>query len=569
MMRRTELLILFLGLSGLPLLAEEPKFKEMAAEWGLDFVHFNGMSGELYFVEMMGQGLAVLDFDNDGDLDVYCLQGHMLGPDKSIDDATFPTSYGEPLTDRLYRNDLVLDSDGSLRPHFVDVTQRSGLAASGYGMGVATGDYDNDGWVDLYITNWGSNQLLRNEGDGTFTDVTAAAGVDDNRYSASTVFFDFDRDGWLDLFVTNYVDWRFELRKDCFTSGGARDYCAPWVFKPVKDRLFRNRGDGTFEVVSRSAGIDAEIGAGLGAVTADFDADGWIDLYVANDALPNQLWMNQRDGTFVDDALLAGCAVNDLGMPEGSMGVVAGDLDGDGSVDLFMSHIVEETNTLYLNDGTGLFREAARDSGLGMPSFKYTGFGTALFDFDNDGWLDLFVANGAVHEIEELIRKGDPFPIHQPDQLYRNLGGGRFSDVTSQADAFVYSEVGRGVSHGDLDNDGDSDLLVANNAGPVRLFLNEAGQAASWLGVRLVSAPPRRDLPDVRVVARREDRRKLWRWSGTDGSYASASDPRVLLGLGESGRVEELEVTWPDGSHQRWINPPSGRYLTLQQTGGE
>jgi len=568
-MRRIELLIVCLGMVGPSLLAGEPKFTEVAADFGLDFVHSNGMSGELYFVEMMGQGLAVLDFDNDGDLDVYCLQGHMLGPGKSIGDATLPSAYPQPLTDRLYRNDLVVAPDGSLKPHFVDVTERSGLTAFGYGMGVATGDFDNDGWVDLYISNWGPNQLLRNDGDGTFTDVTEAAGVDDNRYSASTVFFDFDRDGWLDLFVTNYVDWRYELRKDCFTSGGARDYCAPWAFEPVKDRLFHNRGDGTFELVTRSAGIEAEIGAGLGVVTADFDADGWIDFYVANDAMPNHLWMNQRDGTFINDALLAGCAVNDLGMPEGSMGIVAGDLDGDGSVDLFMSHIVEETNTLYLNDGTGMFREAARDSGLGLPSFKHTGFGTALFDFDNDGWLDLFVANGAVHEIEELIRRGDPFPLHQPDQLYRNLGRAKFSDVTLQAGAFVFSDVGRGASHGDLDNDGDPDLLVANNAGPVRLFLNESGQAASWLGLRLVSAPPRRNLPDAQVEARRDDRFTLWRQSGTDGSYASASDPRVLLGLGEAKRVEELEVTWPDGSRQRWIDPPSGRYLTLQQPGGE
>ena len=250
------------------------------------------------------------------------------------------------------------------------------------------------------------------------------------------------------------------------------------------------------------------------------------------------------------------------------MGLVAGDLDGDGSVDLFMSHIVEETNTLYLNDGTGMFREAARDSGLGLPSFKYTGFGTAQFDFDKDGWLDLFVANGAVHEIEELVRQGDPFPIHQPDQLYRNLGKGRFVDVTSQAGAFVFSEVGRGVSHGDLDNDGDSELLIANNGGALRLFLNESAPEASWLGLRLVSTRPQRDLPDVQVAALREDGFRLWRWSGTDGSYASASDPRVLLGLGAAKGVEELEVSWPDGSRQKWVDPPSGRYSTLQHPGG-
>ena len=555
------------ALASLPALAGEPRFTEVAADIGLDFVHFNGMSGELYFVEMMGQGLAVLDYDNDGDLDVYFLQGHMLGEGKTVADATFPPKYPEPFTDRLYRNDLTLGPEGEVQARYVDVTERIGLSAVGYGIGVASGDYNNDGWIDLYLNNWGSNQMLRNNGDGTFSDATAETATDDPRYSASATFIDYDRDGWLDLFVANYVDWRMATRKDCTGMGGARDYCAPWAFEPVPDSLFHNRGDGRFENATRSAGIEGDYGAGLGVVTADFNYDGWPDIYVANDAMPNQLWINQRDGTFFNDALLAGCAVNDMGMPEGSMGVVAGDIDGDGFIDLFMSHIVEETNTLYLNDGKGMFREVTRDSGLALPSFKYTGFGTALFDFDNDGWLDLFIANGAVHEIEQLAREGDIFPIHQPDTLYRNLGQGRFVEVTAEAGAFTFSEVGRGVVFGDLENDGDSDLLVANNGGPARVFRNENGNRAGWLGLGFLQPPPHHQPPGVGVGAERSDGVKMWRRSGTDGSYASAGESRVLLGLQDADGPVQLRIQWPDGRVQEYANLPPNHYLTLVDTG--
>jgi hypothetical protein len=555
------------ALTSLPALAGEPRFTEVAEDIGLDFVHFNGMSGELYFVEMMGQGLAVLDYDNDGDLDVYFLQGHMLGDGKTIADATIPPKYPEPFSDRLYRNDLEMGPEGELQSRFVDITGQIGLAAEGYGIGVASGDYNNDGWTDLYLNNWGSNQMLRNNGDGSFSDATGETGTDDPRYSASSTFLDYDRDGWLDLFVVNYVDWRLATRKDCTGMGGARDYCAPWAFEPVPDTLFRNRGNGRFENVTKSAGVEGEYGAGLGVVSADFNYDGWPDIYVANDALPNLLWINQRDGTFFNDALLAGCAVNDMGMPEGSMGVVAGDIDGDGFIDLFMSHIVEETNTLYLNDGKGMFREITRDSGLALPSFKYTGFGTALFDFDNDGWLDLFVANGAVHEIEHLAREGDIFPIHQPDTLDRNLGRGRFTEVTQQAGAFVFSEVGRGVVFGDLENDGDSDLLVANNGGPARVYRNEAGNSANWLGLRFVSSPPHHQPPGVSVEAERADGSKIWRRSGTDGSYASAGESRVLLGLQNSDGPVRVRVEWPSGRLREYSSLPPNRYITLMDEG--
>ncbi|MGB6640078.1 MAG: CRTAC1 family protein [Thermoanaerobaculia bacterium] len=532
---------------------------------GLDFVHFNGMSGEIYFLEMTGQGLALLDWDHDGDLDVYYLQGHMLGEGKTLEDATIAPKYPEPFTDRLYRNDSTVDDNGKPVIRFQDVTELIGLQAYGYGQGAATGDFNNDGWVDLYVTNWKSNQMLMNNGDGTFEDVTAETGTDDTRWSVSAAFFDLDRDGWLDLFVTNYVDFRYATHKVCTTMAGAANYCAPGVFGPLKDSLFRNRGDGTFENISKSSGIDAEIAAGLGVVTNDFNGDGWVDIYVANDAFPNQLWINQRDGTLFNDALIAGCAVNDQGMPEGSMGVVAGDIDGDGSQDLFMAHIVEQTNTLYLNDGSGIFREATRTSGLGLPSFKYTGFGTALFDFDNDGWLDLFVGNGAVQVIQKLVERGDIYPIHQPDTLYQNLGGGRFEEVTDRAGAFIFSEVSRGVAHGDIDNDGDSDLVLANNAGPARLFRNDGGQDAHWLGLRLLGGHSLADVPNAKVRVVRGDNFTAWRRSGTHGSYAAASDPRLLIGLAEADRVKSVRVDWPDGRKEEWRDLPVDRLITLPQ----
>ncbi|MDH3745886.1 MAG: VCBS repeat-containing protein, partial [Acidobacteriota bacterium] len=405
-------------------------FVDRAAETGLNFVHFNGMSGEFYFAETAGSGGALFDYDNDGDLDVYLVQAHMLGPGKSSEDALLPP-VGE-LRDRLFRNDLSVGADGSPILRFTEVTEESGIRAEGYGMGAATGDFDNDGWVDLYVTNFGSNQLWRNNGDGTFSDVTAKSGADDIRWSVPATWLDFDRDGWLDLFVGNYVDFTIGSHKLCRTIAGAPDYCGPLAFNPLPDRLLRNRRDGGFEDRSASAGIDQEFGGALGAVAADLDGDGWPDLYVGNDGTPNQMWVNRKDGTFRNQALIAGTAVNMVGEPEASMGVSIADFDADGDEDIFLTHLIRETNTVYVNDGGGLFEDATSETGLGSPSWLYTGFGTAWIDFDNDGWLDLVVANGAVEVVEELAAKRDPYPLHQPNQLYRNEGA-RFVDVSASA----------------------------------------------------------------------------------------------------------------------------------------
>ena len=544
----------------------EALFVDVTAASGLEFVHFNGMSGELYFPEMMGSGVAVFDYDGDDDLDVYLVQGQMLG-DAGIAAATFPPPAEPPLTDRLFRNDGP-DDDGD--PQFTDVTDAAGLAAAGYGMGVAAGDYDGDGHVDLYVTNFGPNQLWRNLGNGRFEDVTARAGAADDRWGVSAAWLDYDRDGLLDLYVGNYVEYTLDNAKPCRSSTSARDYCSPKVYEPSVDSLFRNRGDGTFEDASVAAGIRQAYGGALGVIAADFNGDRWQDLYVANDGVANQLWINQRDGTFADDAMLAGVAVNMDGSPEASMGVDAGDFDGDGDEDIFLTHLARETNTLYINDGQGWFEDRTVAMGLANPSFAYTGFGTAWIDDDNDGWLDLFAVNGAVTLIDAQLRAGEPHPLRQRNQLFRNLGDGRYREISDEAGpAFAVSLVSRGAAFGDLDNDGDTDVVIGNNAGPARVLLNARGQSAGWLGLRLVTGEPGRDAYGARAALLRDGAAPLWRRVRADGSYASSNDPRIVFGLGETdGGLRAVRVIWPDGSEALYDDLAIGRYHTIRRAPG-
>ncbi len=584
-------------------------FVDRSLDTGLDFVQFNGMSGELYLQEITCGGGALADLDNDGDLDAYLLQGHMVG-DHDLDQALVPPKHPTPLTDRLYRNDL--EPGGSLR--FTDVSEALGEAGSGYGCGVAAGDVDNDGWTDLYVMNVGPNRLLRNLGPGTdggfrFADVTAAAAVGDEGTGVTAVLFDPDRDGDLDLFVGNNVAFDNSGRTVCRSLSGAPDYCGPGAYPSQADRFYRNLGNGRydgprddgprddgprFEDAAEASGIaSAPPRPTLGAVAADFDGDGWQDLYVANDGEPNNLWRNLGGSGFSDEAMLAGCAVNADGAAEASMGVAAGDFDSDGDVDLLLTHLIKETNTLYRNDGYGNFDDVTSSAGLGAASLSYTSFGTGFFDYDNDGWLDLLVVSGAVTILPELAAAGDLFPLHQRNQLFRNLGGAghpgggavRFEEVTELAGAaFELSEVGRGAAFGDVDNDGDVDVMVVNNGGPVRLLVNREGEKRQWIGVRLVGAGnPGRDMAGARAAVLRAGEPVLWRRASTDGSYSSAGDPRIVFGLGDdpgsglpgSGlpAVDGVRVEWPDGREagprvEDFAGLEAGRYHTLRQGEG-
>ncbi|MEM8685602.1 MAG: VCBS repeat-containing protein, partial [Pseudomonadota bacterium] len=514
-MTRTGWIVIVIALSGcegpsgnVPVETQEPAlvetvFVDRAAETGLNFEHFIGADGRKYFPEIMGAGVGVLDYDNDGDLDVFVLQGTQLD---SAAEPTFSFPDGQPRGDRLFSNQLV--ETGEL--NFTDVTDAAGLNHVGYGMGVATGDFDNDGYVDVYATYWGSNRLYRNTGNGRFADITAGAGVNDERWTTSATWFDYDLDGDLDLALVNYVAFSTSMQKRCTSPTGGPEYCSPSAYLPVGDRLYRNNGDLTFTNVTNDAGLGEATGPGLGIVAADFNGDRWPDVYVANDGAANQLWLNNGDGTFDERGLMSGSAFNLGGTPEASMGLAAGDCDGDGDVDLFMTHLTKETNTLYLNNGEAIFMDNTVNAGLGHTSLPLTGFGTDWFDVDHDGLLDLYVTNGAVTTYAG--GRQDEYPYAQPDQLFRNEGSCRFADVSrSSGSALAVEAVGRGVAVGDIDNDGDDDVLVSNNNGPLRLLVNDIGQRTAWLAVRLIGTESNHDGVGARVALLRDGEEPVWR----------------------------------------------------------
>ncbi|HVS63241.1 MAG TPA: CRTAC1 family protein [Thermoanaerobaculia bacterium] len=579
----TALALALLAFAPGPAVAGE-LYEDVTEEVGLDFLHFNGMSGRLYYLEVVGSGGALLDYDRDGDLDLYLVQGGMLGGDLDASEATFPWAGSEPPRDRLYRNDLEIRPDGSRRLRFVDVTKESGIRAEEYGMGAAVGDVDNDGWPDLYVLNYGRNQLWRNRGDGTFEEQARERGVDDDRWSVSATFADLDGDGWLDLFVAEYLDYTLLGHKTCLTERGEPDYCQPSAFRPIPDRVYRNRGDGTFEEVSERWGIARTPGNGLGVVSADFDGDGRLDVYVANDLMPNHLWLNRGlgagGGGLIEDGLLAGVAVNADGKAEASMGIGCGDFDADGDLDLFLTHFHREHNTLYVAEGD-LWQDATERFGLAAPSYPYTAFGTGFLDFDLDGWLDLVAVNGRVTHRPGVDRAARPFGLDEPNQLFRNLEGKAFEDVSERAgEGFARSEVSRAALIGDLDNDGDPDLVVTNNSGPARVLLDRAPESSAgvgsagedteprgWIGLRVLDGE--RDAYNALVTMAREGGPLLMRRVQSDGGYASANDPRVLFGLGaESGGTRSVRVRWPAGGEERFDDLPVGRYSTIRRGRG-
>lgn len=530
-------------------------FREAAREAGLVFRHLPDASQQYRLPEIMGSGMALIDYDMDGDLDVFFLQGASLQAGTDPADSLFPPDTG--LGCRLFENRII--PSGALA--FADVTERAGIVFAGFAMGVAVGDYDGDGDPDMYVTGMGPNALFRNGGDGTFTSVE---GPQDRRWSTSATFVDYDQDGDLDLCFTNYVDFTVRNNKQCFAPVGARDYCNPTVYNPVPDRLFRNDG-GRFADVSGKAGLGSAFGNGLGVTAADLNNDGRPDLYVANDGTENQLWINQGGGRFENSAMLSGAAVNADGRPEAGMGVIAADFDNDGDDDLLLTHNTLETNTLYLNNGRGLFLDVTNRFGLGGDSMPFTGFGLSWADFDHDGRLDVFVANGAVTVMESL--RSQPYPFLQENQFFRGTNSG-FEVLHG---AGIWGElpplVGRGVATGDIDMDGDLDVVVSNNNGPARLYLNQTN-GDRWLRVKLNASGANPNGIGARVGLHFESGTSLWRRLHRDGSYLSASEPAVHFGLGKLSAIRSVEVRWPRGTRESFPAPRSGATVTLREGTG-
>ncbi|MCH2103888.1 MAG: CRTAC1 family protein [Planctomycetes bacterium] len=524
--------------------ASPPWFVEVAEERGLTWVHSKGDEVRYWFPEVMGPGAGVLDYDRDGDMDLYLVQsGDLSKPE------------GENAGDRLFAN------DGA--GNFADVTEATGATDRGYGMGCACGDYDGDGWTDIYVTNVGPNALLKNGGAGAqFSSVAAAAGVDDDRWGTSAAFMDIDNDGDLDLFVVNYLNWSEAVELKCMSGFGEPDYCHPNNYNsPATDVLFENNGDGTFTDITARAGVAEAFGNGLGVAPGDFNSDGLMDIYVANDMTANQLWMNQGDNTFKESGLLAGCAVNGEGAAEAGMGVVAFDAENDGDLDLYLTHLREQTNTLYINQGGG-FTDKTSIVGLAGPSLRFTGFGTGAADFDQDGMLDLYAANGRVGKWRPQFLESDPYA--EPDQVYRGVGAGRFKEIMPQGGTGEpYYANSRGMAFVDTDGDGDLDVVVADNHGRVRLLENVApGQGNSVLleVVNEAGAPAVGAKVSISVGGE-----TLVRFVQPAFSYCSSSDPRVHFGLGEHTGTFDLRIDWPGGDTTERAGLQSGGVVRISR----
>ena len=518
-----------------------PRFADVTAAAGITFVHAAAATPDKYMFETFGSGVAWIDFDNDGFVDLYFVN-------------SAPGS-----ANALYRN----NGDGT----FKDVTQGSGTAASdnrAYKTGVGVGDYDNDGRLDLYITAFGPNRLLRNLGNGTFTDVTAAAGVAGaaDEWSTSTGFLDYDRDGDLDLYVANYVDFRMDENPWCGTrQPGHRMYCNPTIFDGVADRLFRNNGDGTFTDDSKRAGIANPAGKGLGVVFCDFDRDADVDIYVANDLVRNFLYRNNGDGTFQDVAYAAGVGFDINGKPQAGMGVDCGDVDGNGFPELFVTNFSEELNTLYENRGDGLFEDVSQKAGLGS-GFVPLGFGTKMFDVDNDGDLDIHVTNG--HVIDNITLYQSKLTYEQSDLLYENVGG-RFKDVSdASGPALRAPRVGRGLAVADFDNDGKLDVAITSLGRKAVLLRNVAPGRGNWLEIRAEGAKSNRFGLGTTVRVQTTGRLQV-REINNAASYLSSSDTRLHVGLGDAAAVQQLDILWPSGQRQMLTGVKANQILTVKE----
>jgi len=524
-------------------------FVDVAGSTGVAFHHVNGASASRYLPEIMSGGGLFLDYDNDGWLDVFLVDGGSLA-----DPATAARAHH-----RLFHN----KGNGT----FEDVSAASGIAHRGYGMGACAADYDNDGFIDLFVTALGGNTLYHNEHGSTFTDVTKAAGVGTATFPSSCAFGDVDRDGNVDLFVVNYVDARLDNNVFCGNAAKQiRDYCHPLNFKPLSNSLYRNNGNGTFTDVSRESGVGALRGNGLGVVIADYDDDGWPDIFVANDTTPNFLLHNTGKGTFTDAALAAGVSVAADGKPRAGMGTDFGDVDGDGDLDLFVTNHELESHTLFRNMGKGLFSDVTDEAGLTRPTLPFVGFGTVFFDFDNDGDLDIGTVNGHVIDHPELVRPGAR--AAQRKLLFANDGRGHMREIGGQAGpGFAGERVGRTLVTGDIDNDGDLDLLVSNNGADAQVLRNELGPGTTAITLTLVGVKSNRSATGARIRVTAGNRLFV-REVKAGSSYQGQNDLRQHIGLGGAARADRVEIRWPSGTTETLTAVAAGQRITVTEGRG-
>jgi hypothetical protein len=529
------------------------RFTDVTREAGLTFAHHSGARGKKYLPETMGSGLVFFDYDGDGRMDLYF-----------VNSTKWPDSPGAPSYPALYRN----RGDGT----FEETTRSAGLLKESYGIGAAAADYDNDGDCDLFLNNLGPDRLYRNRGDGTFEDVTSMAGVGDPGFGSSATWLDYDRDGHLDLFVCNYVQWTPATDIYCTLDGVAKSYCTPESYLGATNRLYRSRGDGTFEDATERAGVQDPTGKSLGVVALDYDDDGWPDLAVANDTQPNFLYRNKGDGTFEEVGRTAGIAFSEEGKARGAMGIDAGDYDDSGRDSLLIGNFANEMLALYHNEGRGLFIDDAASAGIGQPSLLTLAFGCFFFDYDLDGRLDLFVANG--HVENDIGRVQPSVAYAEPPHLFRGSGQGRFEEATARVGGdLARPVVGRGAAYADYDGDGDLDVAFTTNNGPAVLLRNEGGNANSWIRLRLAGASANRDGIGARVRLSAGGR-TLTRTVRAASSYASQSEMVLTFGLGRaagSAAPVDAEVRWPDGTQQTIRGLAPGRTHVVRQgaaTGG-
>jgi hypothetical protein len=530
-------------------------FTDVTRTSNIDFKHFGSPTSKKFLLETMGAGVGVFDYNNDGRMDLFFVNGALLREDMAAD--AIPEKSDPRFWNRLYEQ----QSDGT----FQDVTEKSGLKGVGYSMGVAAGDFNNDGFEDLYVTGYAQNHLYQNGGNGVFTDVTQKLGVNGGGWSTSAGWFDFDRDGKLDLFVARYLTWDFA--KGQLVCGdprpGLHAYCHPDNFKGATNLLYHQKADGTFEDVSAKAGVADSSGKGLGIAFADFDNDGWSDVFVANDSVRQSLYHNKKDGTFEDIAVMSGAGYDENGKTFAGMGIDAADYDNDGWQDLIITTLSNETYPLYRNNKDLSFSWATNVTAVGQITLLYSGWGTRFIDADNDGWRDIFVAQG--HVLDTIEASASYLKYKQTPLLMRNTGKSFVNISATAGAAFNVPIVARGAAFGDLNGDGQVDIIInVLNSAPV--ILRNNGTSNHWLGISLIGTKSNRDGIGSRVVVTDSNGRKQIFDVSTSSSYLSANDPRIIVGLGEAAAVKSIEVSWPSGRTQTITDPKLQRYVSIKES---